>query len=127
MVKIQRTQASCIQGFVILQLPPGFPDALSIYDKDWGQGRFLRKCNYNNGRCTLIEHNNPQIAYSRIEGLGGGRFKFILAGTSDLQNLGNNTETAVTLSLRDVIKNLCKQNVTAFQVIFGKISGIEIL
>lgn len=127
MVKIQRTQASCIQGFVILQLPPGFPDALSIYDKDWGQGRFLRKYNYNNGRCTLIEHNNPQIAYSRIEGLGGGRFKFILAGTSDLQNLGNNTETAVTLSLRDVIKNLCKQNVPAFQVIFGKISGIEIL
>lgn len=127
MVKIQRTQASCIQGFVILQLPPGFPDALSIYDKEWGQGRFLRKYNYNNGRCTLIEHNNPQIAYSRIEGLGGGRFKFILAGISDLQNLGNNTETAVTLSLRDVIKNLCKQNVTAFQVIFGKISGIEIL
>ena len=65
-----------------LQLPVGFPDVLSIYDGGWTQGRYLKQYIYHNGHCRIMERNNPQISYSRIERLGGRKYKFVLSGIS---------------------------------------------
>jgi hypothetical protein len=58
--------------FLVIRIDPGFPGLDAIYNPTWGQGRFVRKYRYRDGRPEIVEDDNVQSAWVQKAQLPNG-------------------------------------------------------
>jgi hypothetical protein len=58
--------------FLVVRIDPGFPGLDAIYNPASGQGRYVRKYRYRNGRPEIVEEDNRQSAWVQKARLANG-------------------------------------------------------
>lgn len=58
--------------FLVLRIEPGYPGIDAIYDPTFGQGRYVRKYRYRNGRPEIVAEDNRQTAWTQKAQLPNG-------------------------------------------------------